>query len=105
MADLPTGRRVFLPYFSSMFTVYVLRSQKREYWYVGLTANLERRVTEHQDGRERTTKPYRPFDLVHTENFTTRPEARKREKYLKSGSGKEWLKTPAGVAKWQTHQP
>lgn len=75
-----------------MFTVYVLRSQQREYWYVGLTNNLVRRVLQHQEGKERTTRTYRPFELIHTEVFNTRPEARKREKYLKSGFGKELLK-------------
>ena len=88
-----------------MFSVYVLRSHRREYWYVGLSANVERRVRQHQEGKERTTKPYRPFDLVYVEGFMTRPEARKREKYLKSGSGKEWLKTRAEVVEWQTRQP
>jgi putative endonuclease len=85
-----------------MFTVYVIRSSKREYWYVGLTNNLQRRVLQHQEGKERTTKPYRPFTIVHTEEFPTRLEARKREIYLKSGKGKEWLKTYAGVAEWYT---
>ena len=75
-----------------MFTVYVLQSRKRKYCYVGLTENLDRRVAQHEGGKERTTRPYRPFDLIHIEMFTTRPEARKREKYLKLGSEKEWLK-------------
>ena len=88
-----------------MITVYVLRSLHREYWYVGLTTDLDRRIAYHQAGRERTTRAYRPFTLIYTESFATRPDARKREKYLKSGSGKEWLKTSlAGVAKWQTRQ-
>ena len=81
-----------------MYTVYVLRSLKRKYLYVGLTADLARRVQEHQGGSERTTRPYRPFDLFLSEEFSTRREARKREKYLKSGHGKEWLKRRAQVA-------
>jgi putative endonuclease len=52
-----------------MFAVYVIRSEQREYWYVGLTDNVDRRVQQHQDGRERTTKPYRPFQLVYSEFF------------------------------------
>jgi putative endonuclease len=92
LVDLPAGRqaRTLLPY---MFTVYVLCSLAREYWYVGLTNNLERRVLQHQQGRERTTRSYRPFILIHTEQFASRPEARNREKWLKSGIGKEWLKS------------
>ncbi len=75
-----------------MYTVYVLKSITRTYLYVGMTNNIERRFLEHQRGKERTTSPYRPFNLVYTENFSLRVEARKQEKYLKSGSGKEWLK-------------
>lgn len=76
-----------------MFLVYVLRSSQRLYFYVGLTNNLERRYLQHQNGRVRSTKAYRPFQLVHKESFNTRQEARSREKYLKSGIGKEWIKS------------
>jgi putative endonuclease len=40
-----------------------------------------------------TTKPYRPFKMIHKEVFATRAEAREREKYLKSGIGKEFLRS------------
>ncbi len=74
------------------YFVYVISSQFRKYIYVGLTADLERRLAEHFDGKERTTKPYRPYKILFTETFGTRVEARMREKYLKSGKGKEWIK-------------
>jgi putative endonuclease len=76
-----------------MYFVYILKSQIRKYFYVGLTNNAERRFQQHQAGRERTTRAYRPFELVQVEMYATRQEARKREKYLKSGIGKEWLKS------------
>ncbi len=72
--------------------VYVINSLSRNYIYVGLTNSLSRRIAQHQAGREKTTTPYRPFELVHTEEFPNRVEARAREKYLKSGIGKEWIK-------------
>ena len=75
-----------------MFYVYSIQSLSRNYIYVGLTDNVDRRFNEHQSGKNRTTKPYRPFKIVLIENFVTRPEARIREKYLKSGVGKEFLK-------------
>ena len=75
-----------------MFVVYAIKSLKREYIYVGLTNDLIRRLAEHNDGRNRTTKPYRPFKLIYTEEFNLRSEARIREKYFKGGSGKELLK-------------
>jgi putative endonuclease len=72
--------------------VYALKSVFRKYIYVGLSTNVPKRVQRHEEGRERTTKPYRPFELVLVEEFETRAAAREREKYLKSGSGKEFLK-------------
>ena len=75
-----------------MFYVYALSSIERKYIYVGLTNNLNRRIAQHNNGYEKTTKPYRPFSLILVEECSTRKEARFREKYWKSGSGKEKLK-------------
>ena len=75
-----------------MYYVYIIKSDIRKYIYVGLTNNVERRVVEHQTGKEVTTRAYRPFSLIHVEKFSTRIEARKKEKYFKSGFGKEYIK-------------
>lgn len=90
LADLPAGRQART--LQNMYQVYVLDSKIRKYIYVGLTNNAEKRIAQHQAGRERTTAPYRPFRVLLLEQYTTRQEARNREKYLKSGSGKEWIK-------------
>ena len=76
-----------------MIIVYAIKSESRKYIYVGMTQDLKERLRRHNKGYERTTKPYRPFVLIHKESFATREEARKREKYLKSGIGKEFLKS------------
>jgi len=57
-----------------------------------MTSNLEARVIRHNAGYERTTKPYASFHLIHQEKCVDRKAARLREKYWKSGSGKEKLK-------------
>jgi len=57
-----------------------------------MTSNLEERIKRHNRGYEKTTKPYRPFDLIYTEECENRIVARRREKYFKSGIGKEFLK-------------
>ena len=59
---------------------------------LGLTSNLEERLKRHNGFREKTTKPYAPFKLIYFEETETRIEARKREKYWKSRSGKEKLR-------------
>jgi len=76
-----------MPYY-----VYAISSQARNYIYVGLTDNPDRRIGQHNAGHERATKPYRPFKVLLIESFSSRMEARKREKYLKSGIGKDYLK-------------
>ena len=75
-----------------MYYVYALRSLARNYIYVGLTDDLKRRTHQHNNGLNATTKPYAPFVLIYSRMFPTRIEARQKEKYLKSGVGKEFLK-------------
>jgi putative endonuclease len=75
-----------------MIWIYALSSQTRNYIYVGMTSNLERRIKEHNSGKERTTRAYRPFKLLYTEQCKDRILGRKREKYWKSGVGKEKLR-------------
>ncbi|MCA9324806.1 GIY-YIG nuclease family protein [Candidatus Saccharibacteria bacterium] len=76
-----------------MYTVYAISSINRNYIYVGLTNDFNRRFNEHNRGKEKTTRPYAPFTVLYRETAVTRPRARVREKYLKSGIGKEFLKS------------
>ena len=76
-----------------MFFVYALMSTLKSYIYVGLTNDFARRFHEHNSGQNRTTKPYLPFKKLLLETYPTRISARKREKFLKSGIGKEHLKS------------
>ncbi|NRB53335.1 MAG: GIY-YIG nuclease family protein [Saprospiraceae bacterium] len=75
-----------------MYYVYVLKSQHHWRFYVGMTSNIARRLNEHNKGRTRSTKGYRPWILFFSESYPSRAEARSREVYLKSGSGKEFIK-------------
>ncbi len=76
-----------------MFFVYVLISEsKGRRFYVGLTSDVEKRVDEHNARRTKSTKAYIPWKLFFFESFNTRKEAREKEKYYKSGSGKELIK-------------
>jgi len=74
------------------YKVYVIRSLKNNILYVGLTNSISRRLKEHNSGYNKSTKAFKPYQLVYQERFKSRKEARQREKYLKSGVGKEWLK-------------
>jgi len=74
-----------------MYKVYAIKSIRRNYIYVGLTHNHENRLNRHNKGWEKTTKAYAPFKLICSEDYDDRKIARQREKYLKSGIGKEFL--------------
>ena len=76
-----------------MYCFYVLKSLTYKRFYVGLTDDIDRRVKEHNNGKTRSTRFYGPWNLLFYEPYQTRIEARKREKYLKSGIGKEFIKS------------
>ena len=76
-----------------MYYVYVLYSIDFDRTYTGLTNNIEKRIYQHNAKQNKSTKAYIPWNLIHVERFKTRLEARKREKYLKSGIGREYIKT------------
>ena len=76
-----------------MFEVYAIKSDKDGRIYVGLSENVERRIKEHNSGQVFSTKGYRPWKLIFEEQVKDRQMARKREKYWKSGIGKERLKS------------
>ena len=71
------------------YCVYVLRSQKDKRLYVGMTKNFERRFSEHNAGRVRSTKARKPLEFIYLEIIQNRQQARIREKYWKSGTGRE----------------
>ena len=74
------------------YYVYIIKSIKYEYTYVGHTENLKNRLAEHNKGKTKSNKSYMPFALVYFEEFGSRKEAIERERYFKSGSGREYVK-------------
>jgi putative endonuclease len=75
-----------------MYFVYVLRSLKNNKRYIGQTSkDVLKRLREHSRGCNKWTRENRPFRLIHEEEFSTRSEAIKRERFLKSGQGRKWL--------------
>jgi len=76
-----------------MYFVYAIKSEKDRKIYVELSSNIQRRLFEHNSGYVFSTKGFRPWKLIYKEKVNNRQEARIREKYLKSGCGKELLKS------------
>jgi predicted GIY-YIG superfamily endonuclease len=76
-----------------MVEVYAIVSENSGEIYVGMALDAQRRLKEHNNGKNRYTKGLRPWNLFKIEYFQDWTEARKREKYLKSGVGKEFLRS------------
>jgi putative endonuclease len=75
-----------------MVEVYAILSIPSNEIYVGMALSAEKRLKEHNNGKNRFTKGLRPWKIIHIEYFADWNSARVREKYLKSGVGKEFLK-------------
>ena len=74
--------------------MYVLESKQDRKHYTGIINNLERRLGEHNkgSGATKSTKGRGPFKIVYQEEVADSKAAREREKFLKSGKGREFLK-------------
>ena len=75
-----------------MFYTYILQSIKDKKWYTGATDDLRKRFNLHNDGKVPATKGRGPFNLIYYEACQNQGDAFAREKYLKSGPGKRYLK-------------
>ncbi len=92
---LPAGRqgtpleaKVMDEYF-----VYAIESEVDSRIYVGISKNPNKRLLQHNRGDTKSTKPYRPWLVIYSKKIGSRLGARKEEKRLKSGYGKEFLKS------------
>ena len=76
---------------TAMYYTYVLRSIDGKHRYVGHCKNLKSRLNQHNSRNVKATKASRPWKIIHSEKFKIREEAITRERYLKSGVGREWM--------------
>ena len=74
-----------------MYYVYVIKSLNYGNRYIGSTDNILKRLKEHNLGKCRYTSGRKPWELIYEEKFAIRSEAMGREKFLKSGKGREYL--------------
>ncbi len=77
-----------MPYFA-----YILKSNHLRAYYKGHCEDLEKRITEHNTGKTKSTKHGIPWQIVNFEEFDTRHEAILRERYFKTAAGRRFLKT------------
>ncbi len=74
------------------YYAYVLESLKNGKWYTGHTQNLTKRLIQHNKGKTKSTKANLPYKILYYELCTSRMEASDREKFFKTGSGREYIK-------------
>ncbi|MFA4835042.1 MAG: GIY-YIG nuclease family protein [Dehalococcoidia bacterium] len=75
-----------------MYYSYILQSLKDRKCYTGSTNDLRKRFKDHNSGKVVSTRGRGPFRLIYYEACLNEQDARAREKYLKSGYGKRYLK-------------
>ena len=76
---------------TNVWYVYVLQNKER-HWYIGSTKDLRKRILHHNLGKSRFTKYGVPWKVIYCEISTNQKDARARERYLKSGMGRKYLK-------------
>jgi len=74
-----------------MWYVYVLQNNKDK-WYIGSSKDLRKRILRHNSGKNKSTKYGIPWKLIYYEACLNKKDTRAREKYLKSGMGRRYLK-------------
>ena len=75
------------------YYTYILRSQVDGRLYKGHASDIEKRLKEHNSGKTKSTKGYIPWEIVYYEEFETKGEAIEREKFFKTGFGREYIKS------------
>jgi putative endonuclease len=75
-----------------MYYTYVLQSDTDKKLYVGFTYDMKNRLKAHQDGAVRSTASRRPLKLIYYEACLVQDDALRREKFLKFGYGRRFLK-------------
>ncbi|MBI2989609.1 MAG: GIY-YIG nuclease family protein [Candidatus Magasanikbacteria bacterium] len=76
-----------------MYFVYVLENKVDKSWYIGFTKNLKRRLFDHLSGNGSRTTSIKPgWKLIYFECYVNKQDALGREKFLKGGSGRKYIK-------------
>ncbi|MCO4805632.1 MAG: GIY-YIG nuclease family protein [Flavobacteriales bacterium] len=76
------------------FSTYILYSKSHNRLYIGQSSDYLKRFEWHNElSKKIFTVRYRPWEIFHVEHFETRSEAIQRERFLKSGQGRAWIRS------------
>jgi putative endonuclease len=82
-----------------MYFIYVIYSKEHDKFYHGMTADLTQRLKQHNLGKVRSTKAFKPWVIIYSEEFENMVLARERELFLKTSTGRRFLKSIKEAAK------
>jgi putative endonuclease len=85
------------------FFLYILQSQKDVRYYVGISKDIKTRLDQHNRGVGKFTRSKRPWRLMYTEEYNTRPEAARREKQIKNQKSRSYIESliRSHVSEWE----
>ena len=75
-----------------MYHVYLIESEPNGKWYIGYTTDVRRRLSEHNRHKNVSTARETKWKLIYCETYVNKMDALGREKFLKSGSGRKFLR-------------
>jgi len=75
-----------------MFYLYILLNKDKARTYTGVTEDINKRLAEHNSGKVKSSAPYRPYKVIYTESFETLVEARQKERFYKTTTGRRQMK-------------
>jgi putative endonuclease len=79
------------------YSVYILLNKAKTRTYTGVAADVNKRLKRHNDGHVSASRPYLPYDVIHTETFSTLKEARQKESFYKSTTGRRRMSKLIGL--------
>ena len=74
-----------------MYFIYILKSLKNNKYYIGYSSDINRRLVEHNNGKSKYSKLYRPWVIYYFERFETEKEAMSRERQIKSWKSRKMI--------------
>ena len=72
--------------------VYILLNKTKTRTYTGVSNDVNKRLDEHNSGKVKSSRPYRPYEIAHIEAYETLSEARQKEKFYKTTTGRRRLR-------------
>ncbi len=92
LAPLQSPNHKLVGAFFMAYTIYILQSESYGRLYKGMTEYIAARLRQHNAGKVKSAKAFAPWEVVHTESYSSTERARTREKYFKSAAGRRWIK-------------